>query len=69
MKYLEMIAKSLGKTLKKRGSKYILNNGGYSMGVECENLEQVAKELSIKVKYLNDMYYAGWTKLKKEFKS
>ena len=54
MKYLEMIAKSLGKTLKKRGSKYILNSGGYSTGVECENLEQVAKELSIKVKYLNE---------------
>tara|TARA_R100001086_G_scaffold210107_2_gene125980 strand:- start:87 stop:260 length:174 start_codon:yes stop_codon:yes gene_type:complete len=52
MKYLEMIAKSLGKTLKKRGSKYILNSGGYSTGVECENLEQVANELSIKIKDL-----------------
>jgi len=57
MKYLEIIAKSLGKNLKKRGSKYILNNGGYSSGVECENLEQVAKELSIKAQYLHDMYY------------
>tara|TARA_R100000030_G_scaffold65578_1_gene49928 strand:- start:305 stop:487 length:183 start_codon:yes stop_codon:yes gene_type:complete len=57
MKYLEMIAKSLGKTLRKRGSKYIINSGGYSTGVECESLEQVANELSIKVKYLNDMYY------------
>tara|TARA_R100000388_G_scaffold70056_1_gene50723 strand:- start:306 stop:515 length:210 start_codon:yes stop_codon:yes gene_type:complete len=53
----ELIASSLGKKLHKRGSKYIINNGGFSTGIECENLGQVAKELAIKVQYLHDMYY------------
>ena len=52
MDYLQQIANSLDYVIKKRGSKYLLNKGYYSVGYECDNLNQVARILADKIKEL-----------------
>jgi hypothetical protein len=52
MENLQIIAKSLGLIITKVSSGYLLNNGGYSMGMQFDNLESLAKELSRKIKDL-----------------
>jgi hypothetical protein len=54
MQNLQVIAMVLGLRITKNSGGYLLNNGGYSMGIQFDNLHRLSIHLASKVKDLNN---------------
>ena len=54
MRNLQVIAMVLGYKITKNSGGYLLNNGGYSMGIQFDNLHSLSIHLASKVQDLNN---------------
>ena len=54
MENLQVIAMVLGLRITKNSAGYLLNKGGYSMGIQFDNLHRLSIHLASKVQELNN---------------
>ena len=57
MENLQVIAMVLGLRITKNSAGYLLNKGGYSMGIQFDNLHRLSIHLASKVQELNNSWY------------